>query len=110
MFQKFQLLVTFSFLQVLDHNELVFIPKVGGLQILMLSMLCPLNYSCFHYCSKKAVLFSYVWCFTGDVNEAIDLYKEALRRLKVSDYIAIDDQIMEKMRVDLAELLHAVGR
>lgn len=49
-------------------------------------------------------------CFAGDVNEAIDLYKEALRRLKVSDYIAIDDPIMEKMRVDLAELLHAVGR
>ncbi|CAN4089540.1 unnamed protein product [Withania somnifera] len=51
-----------------------------------------------------------VKCAKGDVNEAIDLYKEALRRLKGSDYIAIDDQIMEKMRVDLAELLHAVGR
>lgn len=51
-----------------------------------------------------------MWCFTGDVNEAIDLYKEALRMLKDSDYIAVDDQIMEKMRVDLAELLHAVGR
>ncbi|XP_015067351.1 nephrocystin-3 isoform X2 [Solanum pennellii] len=51
-----------------------------------------------------------VKCAKGDVNEAIDLYKEALRRLKVSDYIAIDDHIMEKMRVDLAELLHAVGR
>nr|XP_016433886.1 PREDICTED: uncharacterized protein LOC107760364 [Nicotiana tabacum] len=49
-------------------------------------------------------------CAKGDVNEAIDLYKEALRRLKDSDYIAIDDQIMEKMRVDLAELLHVVGR
>ncbi|XP_049393489.1 uncharacterized protein LOC125857879 isoform X2 [Solanum stenotomum] len=51
-----------------------------------------------------------VKCAKGDVNEAIDLYKEALHRLKVSDYIAIDDHIMEKMRVDLAELLHAVGR
>lgn len=51
-----------------------------------------------------------VKCAKGDVNEAIDLYKEALCRLKVSDYIAIDDHIMEKMRVDLAELLHAVGR
>ncbi|XP_016471148.2 uncharacterized protein LOC107793338 isoform X2 [Nicotiana tabacum] len=49
-------------------------------------------------------------CAKGDVNEAIELYKEALRRLKDSDYIAIDDQIMEKMRVDLAELLHVVGR
>lgn len=51
-----------------------------------------------------------VKCAKGDVNEAIDLYKEALRRLEVSDYIAINDHIMEKMRVDLAELLHAVGR
>ncbi|CAN4085695.1 unnamed protein product [Withania somnifera] len=51
-----------------------------------------------------------VKCAKGDVNEAIDLYKEALCRMKVSDYIAIDDQVMEKMRVDLAELLHAVGR
>ncbi|KAM3381783.1 nephrocystin-3 isoform X2 [Capsicum galapagoense] len=51
-----------------------------------------------------------VKCAKGDVNEAIDLYKEALRMLKDSDYIAVDDQIMEKMRVDLAELLHAVGR
>lgn len=58
---------------------------------------------------KKGTVFICA-CFTGDVNEAIDLYKEALRRLKVSDYIAIDDHIMEKMRVDLAELLHAVGR
>lgn len=62
---------------------------------------------------RVALSMSYlarVKCAKGDVNEAIDLYKEALRRLKVSDYIAIDDPIMEKMRVDLAELLHAVGR
>ena len=47
---------------------------------------------------------------TGDVHEAINLYKDAFQVLKHSKSIALDDELMEKMRIDVAELLHAVGR
>uniref|UniRef100_A0A2C9VLW1 MalT-like TPR region domain-containing protein n=1 Tax=Manihot esculenta TaxID=3983 RepID=A0A2C9VLW1_MANES len=46
----------------------------------------------------------------GNVEEAIDLYKKDLQLIKDTNYIALDDSIMEKMRIDLAELLHVVGR
>ncbi|OMO87928.1 hypothetical protein CCACVL1_08658 [Corchorus capsularis] len=49
-------------------------------------------------------------CAEGNANEAIDLYKKALQIIKGSSYMPIDDRIMENMRIDLAELLHAVGR
>ncbi|PRQ60462.1 putative tetratricopeptide-like helical domain-containing protein [Rosa chinensis] len=49
-------------------------------------------------------------CAMGKANEAIDLYKKALKVIKDSNYMASDDSIVEKMRIDLAELLHAVGR
>lgn len=48
--------------------------------------------------------------FTGNANEAIHLYRNALQVIKDSNYVALDDSTMEKMRVDLAELLHVVGR
>lgn len=48
--------------------------------------------------------------FTGDVNEAINLYKSALQIIKDSNSMALDDPMMEKMRIDLAELLHVTGR
>ncbi|XP_051126446.1 uncharacterized protein LOC127248238 isoform X2 [Andrographis paniculata] len=51
-----------------------------------------------------------VKCAKGDVNEAIDLYKSALQILKDSKGVAFDDKDMEKMRIDLAELLHVAGR
>lgn len=49
-------------------------------------------------------------CPSGNTEEAIDLYKKALQVIKTADYMALDDSILEKMRVDLAELLHVVGR
>ncbi|XP_015576515.2 uncharacterized protein LOC8268186 isoform X4 [Ricinus communis] len=49
-------------------------------------------------------------CSTGNVEEAIDLYRKALEVIKDSNYMAKDDTVMEKMRIDLAELLHVVGR
>ncbi|XP_043813428.1 nephrocystin-3 isoform X3 [Manihot esculenta] len=49
-------------------------------------------------------------CSTGNVEEAIDLYRKGLQLIKDTNYIALDDSIMEKMRIDLAELLHVVGR
>ncbi|KAL6127255.1 hypothetical protein ACLB2K_075296 [Fragaria x ananassa] len=53
---------------------------------------------------------AHVKCAMGKANEAIDLYKNALKVIKDSNYMASDDSIVEKMRIDLAELLHAVGR
>lgn len=44
------------------------------------------------------------------MDEAIQLYRNALRIIEDSKYMALDDNMMEKMRIDLAELLHAVGR
>ncbi|XP_010445531.1 PREDICTED: nephrocystin-3-like [Camelina sativa] len=49
-------------------------------------------------------------CSKGDANEAVDIYKNALRIIKDSNYMAIDNSILENMRIDLAELLHFVGR
>ncbi|XP_037496036.1 nephrocystin-3 isoform X3 [Jatropha curcas] len=53
---------------------------------------------------------AHVKCSTGNVEEAIDSYKKGLWLIKESNYMAVDDSIMEKMRIDLAELLHVVGR
>lgn len=47
---------------------------------------------------------------TGNADEAIHLYRKALQVIRDSRYMALDDDIMEKMRLDLAELLHIVGR
>ncbi|XP_044508343.1 nephrocystin-3 [Mangifera indica] len=49
-------------------------------------------------------------CAKGNTDEAIDLYKKGLQVIKDSKYMTLDDSIMEKMRIDLAELLHVVGR
>ncbi|KAF8110554.1 hypothetical protein N665_0082s0023 [Sinapis alba] len=49
-------------------------------------------------------------CTKGDADEAVDLYKNALQIIKESNYMDIDNAILENMRIDLAELLHFVGR
>ncbi|XP_010520962.1 PREDICTED: nephrocystin-3 [Tarenaya hassleriana] len=49
-------------------------------------------------------------CARGAAEDAIDLYRNALQIIKDSNYMAIDDSILESMRTDLAELLHLVGR
>ncbi|XP_057798734.1 uncharacterized protein LOC131014697 [Salvia miltiorrhiza] len=51
-----------------------------------------------------------VKCAIGEVNEAIDLYKNAVEILRNSTHMALDDGVMEKIRIELAELLHVVGR
>ncbi|KAH1255656.1 hypothetical protein AAZV13_04G192500 [Glycine max] len=51
-----------------------------------------------------------VKCAQGKSDEAIQLFKRAIQVMKDSNYLSPDDNIMEKMRVDLAELLHTVGR
>lgn len=53
---------------------------------------------------------AHVKCAKGNAEEAISLYKDALQVIKDSNYMALDDSAMEKMRIDLAELLHVVGR
>lgn len=49
-------------------------------------------------------------CAKGEINEAINLYKTGLWVINESKYLNSDDDLLEKMRVDLAELLHATGR
>ncbi|CAA0813033.1 Tetratricopeptide repeat (TPR)-like superfamily protein [Striga hermonthica] len=51
-----------------------------------------------------------VKCMEGNVNEAIDLYKSAIQIIRDSKTMSLDSEFMMKMRVELAELLHAVGR
>ncbi|KAA3454876.1 nephrocystin-3 isoform X2 [Gossypium australe] len=66
-------------------------------------------------CSLAHAMCAKLWFivphfFTGNANEAIDLYKKALQIIKDSSYMPLDDSMMENMRIDLAELLHVVGR
>ncbi|XP_062120075.1 uncharacterized protein LOC133834472 [Humulus lupulus] len=49
-------------------------------------------------------------CAMGKADEAIHLYRNALQLVKDSNYLAMDDSTVEKIRIDLAELLHVVGR
>ncbi|XP_076908510.1 uncharacterized protein LOC143565420 isoform X2 [Bidens hawaiensis] len=49
-------------------------------------------------------------CAKGDADSAIKLYKNALQVLENSKGMNLDDSILEQTRIDLAELLHAVGR
>ncbi|KAJ0653471.1 putative tetratricopeptide-like helical domain superfamily, malT-like TPR region [Helianthus annuus] len=49
-------------------------------------------------------------CAKGDADSAIKLYKNALEVLEHSESMNIDDSVLEKTRIDLAELLHVVGR
>ncbi|KAL6541491.1 hypothetical protein OROGR_010977 [Orobanche gracilis] len=51
-----------------------------------------------------------VKCAKGNANEAIDLYKSAIQIIRDSKDMAFDGKVVQKMRVDLAELLHVVGR
>lgn len=51
-----------------------------------------------------------VKCAKGDVDEAILLYQNALLLLKNSKNVTSDDGLLEKIMIDLAELLHSVGR
>ncbi|GMH29622.1 hypothetical protein Nepgr_031465 [Nepenthes gracilis] len=53
---------------------------------------------------------AHVKCAQGNADEAIGLYRKALQIIKDSNYMALDDSTTEKMRIDLAELLHVVGR
>ncbi|RZC70882.1 hypothetical protein C5167_034051 [Papaver somniferum] len=45
-------------------------------------------------------------CAEGDVDEAIRLYKNGIKVVNDSKFLALDDELVEKMRIDLAELLH----
>ncbi|KAL0542493.1 hypothetical protein IC582_022607 [Cucumis melo] len=46
----------------------------------------------------------------GEADEAVTLYRRALEIIKDSNDMAVDDSTTEKMRIDLAELLHVLGR
>ncbi|GAB2221892.1 hypothetical protein Droror1_Dr00013085 [Drosera rotundifolia] len=46
----------------------------------------------------------------GDVNEAVSLYRKAMQIILDSGCMALDDDVMEEMRIELAELLREAGR
>ncbi|MQL94553.1 hypothetical protein Taro_027216 [Colocasia esculenta] len=49
-------------------------------------------------------------CAEGNIDEAIHLYKKGLQIIKDSGYMALHDDVVEKMKIDLSELLHVAGR
>ncbi|KAI3893681.1 hypothetical protein MKX03_032097 [Papaver bracteatum] len=49
-------------------------------------------------------------CAKGDIDEAIRLYRNGIKVINDSKFLALDDELVEKMRIDLAELLHVAGR
>lgn len=49
-------------------------------------------------------------CARGSVEEAIHIYKRGLQIVRDSKFMNLDDDVLEKMRIDLAELLHVTGR
>ncbi|KAK4793731.1 hypothetical protein SAY86_024166 [Trapa natans] len=53
---------------------------------------------------------AHVKCAKGDAEEAIGSYRRALQIMNRSNYVEIDDSLLERMKIDLAELLHVVGR
>ncbi|CAN6444491.1 unnamed protein product [Victoria cruziana] len=52
---------------------------------------------------------AHAMCGKGDVKEAIRLYKKGLRIIKETEFLSTDDSMLERMMVDLAELLHVAG-
>ncbi|KAF6146013.1 hypothetical protein GIB67_033372 [Kingdonia uniflora] len=49
-------------------------------------------------------------CAKGNLDEAIQLYRKGLLAVNNSKYLDIEDEVLEKIRIDLAELLHVAGR
>ncbi|XP_073110514.1 uncharacterized protein [Elaeis guineensis] len=49
-------------------------------------------------------------CANGSVQEAIHTYKRGLQVVRDSEFMNLDDDVLEKMMIDLAELLHVTGR
>ncbi|KAI3987958.1 hypothetical protein MKX01_021072 [Papaver californicum] len=49
-------------------------------------------------------------CAKGAIDEAIRLYRNGIKVINDSKLLALDDELVEKMRIDLAELLHVAGR
>lgn len=64
-----------------------------------------MTFSCSISCSLR-----YLINFLGAAEEAIHMYRTGLQVIKESKYAALDDALLEKMRIDLAELLHITGR
>lgn len=53
---------------------------------------------------------AHAMCAKGNINDAILLYRKGLEVIKDSEYMSLDDDVLERMRVDFAELLHVSGR
>lgn len=72
---------------------------------------CPLFHPSAMHLKNHVWILSNIWyIFLGNVDEAILLFQNALLLLKDSKNVTADDGIIEKIMIDLAELLHSVGR
>uniref|UniRef100_A0A1D1XP72 Nephrocystin-3 n=2 Tax=Anthurium amnicola TaxID=1678845 RepID=A0A1D1XP72_9ARAE len=49
-------------------------------------------------------------CAEGNIGEAVRLYKNGLQIVKDSNCMDLQHDVLEKMKIDLAELLHVAGR
>ncbi|XP_059075896.1 uncharacterized protein LOC131060356 isoform X2 [Cryptomeria japonica] len=49
-------------------------------------------------------------CAKGEVKDAVALYKKGLYIMENSGKFSLDDSVLETIRIDLAELLHVLGR
>lgn len=64
----------------------------------------------FYTLAKIFICKIFFHLFIGEADEAVTLYRRALEIIKDSNDMAVDDSTTEKMRIDLAELLHVLGR
>ncbi|KAF9602308.1 hypothetical protein IFM89_026425, partial [Coptis chinensis] len=49
-------------------------------------------------------------CAKGSLDEAVELHRKGLQVIKDSKYIAMDDEVVEKIRIELADLYYIAGR
>lgn len=70
------------------------------------------TYTLMYNCNIWRIIYNAYKCipFSGNLDEAICLYKKGLQVIKDTNYVDLDDDILENLRIDLAELLHLSGR
>ncbi|CAL5361823.1 unnamed protein product [Camellia sinensis] len=97
---------------LLGLGNLLMKEKLWMLKILLLvfNVYTKLNWGNDGIVGMAMCSLAHVKCAKGAADEAIQLYRNALQVLKDSKCMPLDNNVMEKMRIDLAELLHLVGR
>lgn len=109
-----------EWLCVLWH--MLFVQKVTSAMLCVATVLkfrtflcCQQNLLCEEFQQKlllqaSATYFLRTLNFTGSVQEAIHIHRRGLQVVRDSEFMNLDDDVLEKMMIDLAELLHVTGR